>query len=265
MKRRRQMTDRRCRPTRTRRIDLHPARARLGASLRAGPLRAFFGDTMGIDTRGRKNRDPVDIAGQRFGRLVAVELRGRKNGKAAWLCRCDCGREIVTLGTMLRMGDSRSCGCYAADRAARLHRTHGASKSPEYKTWRSMLGRCHRKTDPGWKNYGGRGISVCERWRRSFQSFLADMGPRPSPAHSIDRINNDRGYGPGNCRWATQLQQQNNRRSTRLAMFRGRRLSLSEIAREAGVPFQTLWRRVRRAGWEIERAISTPSRQGPAS
>src|SRR5215831_1055163 len=155
-----------------------------------------------------------DITGQRFGRLVAVEYVGQRpcsggrSTQAYWRCACDCGGSMVTAGTYLRTGKTVSCGCKNLERL-RARRTHG--NTPEYRCWHAMVGRCTRPSHPNWRYYGGRGITVCERWL-SFDNFLTDMGKRPSMAHSIDRADNNRGYEPGNCQWATKAEQMTNRR-----------------------------------------------------
>jgi hypothetical protein len=166
-------------------------------------------------------RPPVDLSGQRFGRLVVVgepSLQG--DGRhALWPCRCDCGGSKVVESGNLRRGATRSCGCLArevGERNREVTTIHGLHQSPEYVAWQNMISRCERPSTRGFLYYGGRGISVCEEWRSSFTAFHAHIGPRPSPGHSVDRIDNDGNYEPGNVRWATRVEQNNNRRPRRV-------------------------------------------------
>lgn len=154
-----------------------------------------------------------DITGKRFGYLVVIRRGRNYRTSATWICRCDCGTEKEIRGHDLRSGHIVSCSCQR--NRNRNRRTHGMSRTAEYKAWRDMLARCARPTNKSFKNYGGRGIKVCQRWRDRFENFLADMGRKPSPELSIDRINNDGNYKPGNCRWATLKEQNNNQRPRR--------------------------------------------------
>lgn len=161
----------------------------------------------------------IDLTGQRFGRLVVLSRaeNGPRNAPY-WNVRCDCGTERVTRGASLRTGGSKSCGCLVKDNNRRRETTHGEAQgtdhnaTPEYNAWSSMKGRCHNPRDKGYPNYGGRGIEVCESWRNSYQAFLGDVGRRPGPGYSIDRIDVNGNYEPGNVRWATARQQVRNRR-----------------------------------------------------
>lgn len=162
--------------------------------------------------------------GRRFGRLTVLGENGRSPCRSRmYLCRCDCGKETAVRANALRSGNTKSCGCWARDRARfalALYRTkHGCAgggrKTSEYNAWCCLRERCARPNHPFWKHYGGRGITVCDRWLHSFENFLADVGPRPGPGYSIDRINNDGNYEPGNVRWATRTQQANNQRRRR--------------------------------------------------
>lgn len=204
----------------------------------------------------------TDLTGRRCGRLVVSEWSYVKDGKRYWVCDCSCGAIVGLLHTSLRAGRRNSCGCLLMEVSAangRKSATHRMMKTPEYISWKAMHGRCKETGTTTAKAYGERGISVCERWcgRGGFINFLADMGNKPSPEHSLDRINNNEGYYPENCRWATLIQQATNRRSTRLLTVGDRTQSMAEWAREMGMHKETLWQRLR-MGWGVEEAVTTP-------
>lgn len=156
----------------------------------------------------------IDLTGKRFSRLLVLK-RGPDRGKRpAWRVRCDCGAMSLVNGDNLRSGNTQSCGCLRSERSSAANGTHFESRpqTPEYRAWTHMRSRCYDSTSKNYRYYGGRGISVCKRWGKSYLSFLADVGRRPSSNHSLDRINNDGNYEPKNCRWATRSQQSLNRR-----------------------------------------------------
>lgn len=157
----------------------------------------------------------LDLTGQRFGRLIAIDrapnIKDNGGSWTAWLCKCECGAVVTVRTGCLRRGDTQSCGCLRSE----IITKHGGSASPEYWVWHAMHQRCENPKHESYRNYGARGITVCERWRE-FADFIADMGPRPSPGHSIDRLDNDGPYEPGNCQWATKPEQGRNRRPAKV-------------------------------------------------
>lgn len=160
-------------------------------------------------------RKPKDLTGKRFGQLVAVEMLDRSDHYGRWWrCLCDCGGEKEVQAYILNRGSVTSCGCTHHDGHIEALTTHGMTGTPTWNSWAAMKNRCHTKTSKDWRNYGERGIYVCDAWRDSFQAFLDDMGERPEGT-TLDRIDVDRGYEPGNCRWADPIVQGNNRRANK--------------------------------------------------
>lgn len=177
----------------------------------------------------------VDITGQKFGRLTVVNFISIFNSKTKWACKCDCGKSTVADGSHLKQGATRSCGCLQDEQLAAARTKHGLSRTPEYKAYNAMISRCLNKDDAAYSNYGGRGIEVCFRWIQSFENFLTDMGVRPSNKHSLDRIKNELGYSPENCRWATKQEQDNNKRINVFIEWGGQRKTIAEWERHYGV------------------------------
>lgn len=176
-----------------------------------------------------------------------------------WLCQCVCGTKRPVRTSHLRSRASKSCGCIHQHGESRISRSqHGMYLSPEYRAWAHMIERCHNPGAQSYANYGGRGIRVCERWRVSFVAFMADMGQRPSPHHSIDRFPDNNGnYEPENCRWAIPKQQMRNTRRNRLLTHAGKTMCLTDWALETGLNYVTILGRLRR-GWSVGQALSTP-------
>lgn len=204
-----------------------------------------------------------DITGQRFGRLTVIEKCSNKSPSVKgvmWLCRCDCGGSTTTRTSSLRSGRTKSCGCLHKEFLAsgKARTTHGMRSTPEYRTWSLMKDRCYNRKTPGFYKYGGRGITVCKRWRNSFETFYADMGPRPSTNHSIDRIDNDGAYSPDNCRWATKKQQARNRRTNLTITFNGETMTSVEWSKRLGGKEMLVSQRIR-LGWTEEEAVTIPA------
>ena len=198
------------------------------------------------------------LVGDKFGRLTIVSEAERAGRHRRWNVRCDCGVQLVVYQDPMRDGRTRSCGCLNKEKASARRMTHGKTQTAEYRSWVQMRKRCLSPGDPAYPQYGGRGIKVCERWNR-FEHFLADMGPKPSPSHSIDRMRNDGSYEPGNCRWATKKEQAENRGSVHKVQLGNEIVTATEAAKRVGLPAGALQARLRR-GWSVQRALSEPKR-----
>lgn len=199
----------------------------------------------------------LDLIGCRFTSLTVVGSAGvNKHHESLWECQCDCGRAVTVVASHLRRGSAKSCGCYRLS----LRTTHGHSRKGQltltYRIWQHMRTRCYNPGDNRYSYYGARGIKVCDRWNK-FENFLEDMGECPVEM-SIDRINNDGDYEPGNCRWATRSEQMNNRTVSRAIEWLGETRTLTEWARRLEMPMKTLWARLYVCGWSVNRALSTP-------
>jgi hypothetical protein len=188
----------------------------------------------------------IDLTGQRFGQLVVVR-RGEDYtpGVPRWTCRCDCGAEALVHAQHLRSGNTKSCGCGMGA----AHYRHGGTigKKTTYKSWESARRRCSNPKDNMYRYYGGRGITICPEWAADYAAFLRDMGERPE-GHSLDRIDFNGNYEPGNCRWLPKSEQPKNRRSLVRIEHEGRTMLLSEWARELGLPYPTI-----RDWWKYQR------------
>lgn len=207
-----------------------------------------------------------DLSGQKFARLTAIKritdrsIIGRSPA-TFWLCRCECGKETIVRAGQLKNSTTKSCGCLNIDRIIERNTTHGLSGSPEYHVWREMKARCDNPNNEFFARYGGRGVVVDPRWVDSFENFLKDMGPRPSPSHSIERKNNNGPYSSDNCRWATQIEQANNRSSNRLIIHAGRTQTLTQWCRELNVHLGTMTARLDIQGLNFEDALAKPCAQ----
>lgn len=193
-----------------------------------------------------------DLAGKRFGRLLAIKESGKINGKTAILCVCECGGETLATIAHLVQGRRVSCGCYNPGRTS-----HGMRYSRAYGIWCDMQKRCHNSACSSYRIYGARGITVCDRWRESFKNFHEDMGDPPEGL-SIDRINPDLGYFPENCRWATAQEQVENRRCQKMYYYEGKKYTLPNLCKIFGKNYRTVRNRITRSGMSLEAALLTP-------
>lgn len=192
-----------------------------------------------------------NITGKRFGMLLVTE-KAKEPGK--WKCVCDCGKYATVRRSNLNSGNTASCGCQ------RGCRRHGMHETPEYNVYMAMKQRCLNESNRFFSFYGGRGITVCDRWLgpNGFLNFISDMGRRPSKRHSLDRLDNSLGYSPDNCRWATRKQQQNNMRANRTITHNGKTMTAAQWARELGFHPATIQHRLNR-GWSPKRVLETPA------
>ncbi|WP_124965859.1 hypothetical protein [Trabulsiella odontotermitis] len=185
-------------------------------------------------SRGR----PFNLVGKKFGRLTPLCLHGKRGRQNVWLCKCDCGNEHLATASLLNCGAVTSCGCAKSE--PKHGELVGGTVSSEYICWSNMKQRCQNDRNPEYKNYGARGISVCDRWRDSFETFLSDMGRKPTPDHSIDRIDVDGDYEPSNCRWTTIKKQNDNKRQSVMITAFGETLSVTSMAKKYGINPTTL-------------------------
>lgn len=205
-----------------------------------------------------------DLTGEKFGRLLVLGIDHRRKISDRmsyyYKCLCDCGVFKVVCGRNLSNDNTKSCGCWNLEQINNRNLKHGNSYrnnvSVEYNSWAHAKSRCTSKTDGAYKNYGGRGITMCDQWLNDFNQFLKDMGQCPE-GFSIDRIDNNLGYSPENCRWATSKEQQNNRRSNLILEYNGEKRNLCEWANILGIPRQTIKSRLYR-GWDAHKSLETP-------
>ena len=198
------------------------------------------------------------LEGRKFNRLTVLSFAGMDGRYSSFLCECQCGTRKIIRGTNLTHGGVVSCGCWKKERGKTQgegQRRHGQCGSRTYKSWHSMKMRCNNPNSSGWELYGGRGVSICNRWLESFENFYADMGDRPENT-SLDRINPNGNYEPSNCRWATPKQQSRNSRNTVKVQWKGEERLLVELCEELGIDVRRTYSRIHR-GVPINEAVST--------
>lgn len=194
----------------------------------------------------------MNLIGQTFGRYTVIEFSPKVQfGQGTFfVCRCECGRLSTVRGSALRAGSQKACQWCG-------HTRHGKSRTKEFRIWTNIKYRCTNPDSHAYAKYGGRGIKMCDRWQESFENFLADMGVRPTIKHSLERINNNVGYEPGNCKWALSIDQMNNTSLNRFVTYNGATKTVSQWAREVGLEYMTLLVRLKK-GWSPEKALTTP-------
>jgi hypothetical protein len=196
------------------------------------------------------------LPGQVYERWTVLEQAPDRFNRPQWLCQCACGTTRPVAATALINGYSKSCGCLRLDRKRKACTTHGQHSSSEYSSYFNMRQRCENPKNKDYPVYGGCGIVVCPEWQ-TFERFLTDMGPKPTPQHTIERKDNSKGYSPDNCRWATRIEQLSNTRRNRYIEFEGQRYTISEWARRKGLRRHLLrWRLDH--NWTIADALNTP-------
>jgi hypothetical protein len=209
-----------------------------------------------------------DLTAKRFGKLTALQDVGRNKRGRIWQCICDCGNVVQSVSGYLKNGHKRSCGCLHAEVAKATkekHQTHGHTTkerkqlASEYHAWASMKSRCLNKNTKSFKRYGGRGISICDRWM-SFENFFFDIGPKPSSKHSLERLNTNGDYEPSNCVWADAFQQASTRTNVRAISAFGKVMTSAAWARETGISATVIRNRID-SGWQPEKALSAPVRK----
>jgi len=189
----------------------------------------------------------IDISNERFGKLIVIKYVGKnKYGSSEWLCLCDCGNYHIVTTSHLRGGHTKSCGCLSP----------GFSDSKIYGVWVSMVQRCTNPNDRAYKNYGGRGIKVCERLLK-FENFYKDVGDPPTKNHQLDRINNDGNYCPENWKWSTRKEQNRNKSNNRMVPLNGKILCLKDYCEQFNIRYNTILGRILR-GWSVNKALNTP-------
>jgi len=209
----------------------------------------------------KKMAKTKDLAGQRFGRLTVLYDTGkRKNGHVVWHCQCDCGNELDIRSDSLVFARTTSCGCYKRQRTAEVHTVHGMARGEKrhsiYWIWHSMLQRCENPSNEGYRNYGFRGIKVCDEWHKLIPFCDWALASGWQKGLQLDRINNNGNYEPGNCRWATPQENSRNKRDNRMITFAGKTQCLAAWVDDTGIEYDTLRARINRYRWPIERALT---------
>lgn len=203
-----------------------------------------------------------DLTGQKFGKLTVIKKNGNDKYKnIVWLCKCDCGKETIVNTTRLKSGYTKSCGCLTVEKLLERNTKHNMTHTRIYKIYQGLIQRCYNSNNPAYKNYGGRGIKVCDEWKNDFLSFYNwAINNGYNNELTLDRINNNGNYKPNNCRWVTVKKQSNNRRSNHYITYNGETHSISEWSSILKIPYSMLNHRIQRK-WDIEKALFYPHRK----
>ncbi|WP_052476149.1 hypothetical protein [Cohnella kolymensis] len=204
----------------------------------------------------------IDFTGTRIGQLTVIREAGKdKFGHIQWLCKCDCGNETIVLSDNIKRKHSKSCGCLRTNTIVALNQTHGMTHTRIYTVWVNMVQRCNNpNSGRNYEAYGKRGIKVDSKWL-TFDGFMEDMGDTYRDCLTLDRIDVNGNYTKQNCRWVEVLVQANNKRNNRFIEVRGKRATIPDLAREYKVPSATLWARIYKLGWSIDKALTEPIRR----
>lgn len=208
-------------------------------------------------------RQSIDLTGQRFGRLevkeeVSFELDNRHRKIRKWKCLCDCGKIKIARHKTLCCGEVRSCGCLRSETMRKKMTKHGGAKSLEYHSWVGMIQRCYNPKSQKYPIYGGRGIRVHRFWKKSFKTFIDYIGKKPTIKHTLERINTDGNYCPGNVRWATNKEQSNNRRNNYRFNYKNKSVTLKQLSEIIGINYRTLLHRLCVLKWSVHKATTVP-------
>lgn len=203
-----------------------------------------------------------DLTGKRFYRLYVIKrVENNKYGNSMWLCQCDCGNQVSVRGDSLTKGNTKSCGCLNREKVIERSKTHGKTNTKTYMEWAGMKSRCYNPNNKQYSDWGGRGITVCDSWRDSFETFYEYVSKLPhfdEQGYSLNRIDNNGNYEPNNVEWADSVTQANNKRNNHLITYNGKTQSLSQWAVECGIKHSTLDRRINVYGWSTDKALTTP-------
>lgn len=197
-----------------------------------------------------------DLTGLEFGYLKVLSLYGRQKSGTRWNCLCKCGNTKIINKYALLGGTTLSCGCYHKEKTSQAKLKHGRRHTTEYNSWSGMKDRCYNKNSHKYYAYGARGITVCDRWLNSFENFFEDMGEKPSPKHTLDRIEVNGNYEDKNCRWALPTTQARNKQENHLILFEGKNLTMAEWSEITGIAFDTILARINYYGWSIKDALT---------